>query len=130
MANLARGQVEIELDRPRIMQFTLESLFEIMDQLGLGFENIDKLEDAMWAALRADKRMLRFYLWVGLKTDDPELTEEHTGSIIPALAIGDVFTAMTKALGAALPEPVKETNAGNPKKGTGAGRSHGPKSNE
>lgn len=115
MANLLKGQVEIELDRKRIMQYTLESMFEIMDKLGLGLEDIAGLEKAMLAAMRADKRMLTFFLWVGLKTDDPELKEEETAGLIPATALMDVWNAMLKALGAAMPEPKKERQPGNPR---------------
>lgn len=76
MANKHRGFVEIELDKPRRLRFTLNSLAELEDKLGVGIQEIGEV--------LSNPRMkdLLLLLWAGLIHEDEELTVERVGNMI------------------------------------------------
>ncbi|MCW2278739.1 hypothetical protein [Heliophilum fasciatum] len=74
MANKHRGIVEIELDKPRNLRYTLNALAEIEDKLGV---NVGEMDGANLGI-----KAIRVILWAGLIHEDTELTETQVGEMV------------------------------------------------
>ena len=96
MANRQRGYVEIELDKPRKLRFTLNALSEIEDKLGVSFTEIGEV-------LKKPKmKDLLVVLWAGLIHEDEDLTIKEVGNMIDisdlemvSEKLGEAFAAAT-----------------------------------
>lgn len=95
MANKHRGIVEINLDRPRHLRYTLNALSEIEDKLGIPLTEIGKTPLGIKA--------VRVILWAGLIHEDPDLTVEAVGDLVDfgnfeevQLKIAEAFEAATQ----------------------------------
>lgn len=74
MSNKQRALVEIKLDKPRRIRFTLNSLAEIEDRLGVKMDQLEKVHMGM--------KEVRTMLWAGLIHEDEELTENQVGNMV------------------------------------------------
>lgn len=74
MANKQRGYIEIELDKTRRLRYTLNSLAEIEEKLGVPVQKLAEAEMGMKA--------VRVFLWAGLIHEDAELTEREVGEMV------------------------------------------------
>lgn len=74
MANKQKKVVEIELDKVRGLRFTLNSLAEIEDRLGVPLSKMSEVELGI--------KSIRTMLWAGLIHEDPELTETEVGNMV------------------------------------------------
>ncbi|MBC9785502.1 hypothetical protein H1S01_13425 [Heliobacterium chlorum] len=72
MANKQRGFVDIDLDRPRKLRYTLNALAEIEDKLGV---TVTKLSEVTLGI-----KSIRTFLWAGLIHEDANLNEKDVGS--------------------------------------------------
>jgi regulator of replication initiation timing len=72
MANKERALVEIELnDKMRKIRYTLNSLAELEDKLGVSLDELNTLKMGI--------KQLRAFLWAGLIHEDENLTEKEVG---------------------------------------------------
>lgn len=90
--------ITVMLDRERQIIFDLNALIFIEQEFGIdttqaGALNLKGLSD------------LRRFLWVGLRHDDPDLTEEQVGHLVTMQNLGAVGLAVRVGLGMALPPP-------------------------
>jgi hypothetical protein len=74
MANKERAIVEIELDKPRNLRFTLNALAEIEDRLGVPLSKLGEVELGIKAA--------QIILWAGLIHEDESLTLKQVGDMV------------------------------------------------
>ncbi|MDF2010193.1 hypothetical protein [Priestia megaterium] len=95
MANKQRGEVKVQLDKERVLKFTLNSLV-YAEEAGVDIQNMGnnggvKLKD------------LRTLLYAGLMHEDADLTPEAVGEMIDitnlepiSKAMNDAFTSVGK----------------------------------
>jgi len=95
-SNRFRGIIEIELDKPRHLRYTLNSLIALEESCGL---SLLKLEGA-----EKSPRLLRDLLWAGLIHEDADLTREAVGGLVGMVELANLWDAVTRALEAALGE--------------------------
>ncbi|MBC9786294.1 hypothetical protein H1S01_17690 [Heliobacterium chlorum] len=74
MANKQRGIVDIVLDKPRKLRYTLNALAEIEDKLGVSVTELNGANLGMKA--------IRTFLWAGLAHEDEDLTEREVGEMV------------------------------------------------
>lgn len=69
--------VPIKLDRERKLKYTINALVDFEESVGMPVVQV-----AMNPFLMASFRMIRAFLWVGLKWEEHKLTPERTGALI------------------------------------------------
>lgn len=74
MANKQKKVVAVELDKVRELRFTLNSLAEIEDRLGVPLSKMSEVELGI--------KSIRTMLWAGLIHEDAELTETEVGNMV------------------------------------------------
>ena len=74
MANEQRGFVSIELDKERTLNYTLNSLVDIEEKLGVPMEEMGNIQMSV--------RNVRVLLWAGLTHEDENLTERQVGGMV------------------------------------------------
>lgn len=74
MANRQKKLVAIELDKPRTLRFTLNSLAEIEDRLGVSLAKMSEVELGI--------KSIRTMLWAGLIHEDKQITEDEVGEMV------------------------------------------------
>jgi hypothetical protein len=105
--------IDIKADKNRTLRFTINSMIQVKKDKGKDFGRLvsDLVIDNSF-----DIGLLRYLYWLGLKWEDPELTEEGAGDIMDIIIAnegidglaGHITDAITKALGA-------DKNTPNPK---------------
>lgn len=116
MANPHRGEVMVELDRPRPIRFDLNTYAELEDTLGIPWTEIPM-------RATASAKRTRLLLWHGLRAADPDcqLTEQEVGALVrDTAACVALFRSLNVALGKSLPEPDPSAE-GNATSGRGIG---------
>ena len=93
MANKQKRIVAVELDKARNLRFTLNSLAEIEDRLGVPLSKMSEVELGI--------KSVRTMLWAGLIHEDPDLTETEVGNMVDFDNIEYVQTKVTEAFAAA-----------------------------
>jgi hypothetical protein len=104
--NRFRGIVEIELDKPRRLRYTLGCLIALEESCGIF---LTELEGA-----KKSPRLLRDLLWAGLIDEDPGLTREAVGGLVGMAELAGIWNAVTRALGAGLGELTRPDPSGPP----------------
>jgi len=100
--------LELELGgKKRTLQFTLNTFIEVEELTGM-----DMMQQETWDNVTL--KMVRTFLWVAFKQDEPELIQEEVGSWITIFNMEDVFTKFEKALELAMPKGDKGGNGSNP----------------
>ncbi len=74
MANKQRAAISVELDKTRTIRFTLNSMAEMEDKLGVPLSKLGEIELGV--------KSVRTMLWAGLIHEDPELTEREVGNLV------------------------------------------------
>ena len=102
--------VVLNLDKPRKMRFDLNSLIEVQDKYSLCDECFNLIErgeeccgekrtkkfmvvnnlSVYLGQCMKDAEMLRFLYYIGLKWEDPELTEEKVGELMSLQKIAEI----------------------------------------
>ncbi len=77
----------------RELLFTLNALAELEEKFG-------SVDAAFAEADKGSIKTIRFVLWAGLITKDPELTEQQVGALIDMRMLANLMQGMTAALGA------------------------------
>ena len=72
-----RNTVELMLDKPRTLKYTLNSFAEMEEKYG-------SVEAALDAVSSNKVTAIRFMLWAGLIHEDDDLTEKEVGNLIAA----------------------------------------------
>ena len=85
MPSPTRG-VPVTIDRERHFRYSLATLRKIEEELG----GLDKIEGV---------GNITHVLWLGLKHEDEELTEEQLAELVDAEMLPDVIVAMRAAMG-------------------------------
>lgn len=83
MSNRRRGEITLDLDRPRLFKFDFNAAVDLEELTGRSFMEIAASMEAGIPRMSD----VRAFLYCGLKGDDPTLTLEETGAII---GIGDL----------------------------------------
>ncbi len=90
-------KVEILLDKPRTLFFTLNSFIELEDMYGSFAATMKLMEEGSMKAIRA-------ILWAGLIHEDPSLTPESVGGMIDFRALGEITAKLHEAILDAVPK--------------------------
>ncbi|MCS0827383.1 gene transfer agent family protein [Cytobacillus firmus] len=93
MANKEKGIVSITLDKERTLRFTLNSLAEIEDKLGVPLSKMAELELGI--------KTVRTMLWAGLIHEDEDLTEKEVGNMVDFTNLNEVQTKVSEAFAVA-----------------------------
>lgn len=95
MANRQKKVVALTLDKPRTLRFTLNSLAEIEDRLGVPLTKMAEVELGI--------KSIRTMLWAGLIHEDKQITEEEVGDLVDfenleyvQEKVAEAFTAATE----------------------------------
>lgn len=88
--------VAVELDKPRILKFDLNSFAELEERYG-------SVEDAMLVLQSGTIKGIRTLLWCGLIHDDEQLTERQVGAMIGIGDLAELSEKLTDAMSTALP---------------------------
>lgn len=95
MANQQKKVVALNLDKPRTLRFTLNSLAEIEDRLGVPLTKMAEVELGI--------KSIRTMLWAGLIHEDKQITEEEVGDLVDfenleyvQEKVAEAFTAATE----------------------------------
>lgn len=95
MANRQKKVVALTLDKPRTLRFTLNSLAEIEDRLGVPLTKMAEVELGI--------KSIRTMLWAGLIHEDKQVTEEEVGDLVDfenleyvQEKVAEAFTAATE----------------------------------
>jgi hypothetical protein len=118
MANSERGEVEITLDKPRILKYDFNAWIEIEERLGFRPEDLSNRELKL--------KDIRFILWAGLIHEDPELTEHQVGAMIGLDNLDALLDQLASAFGLSFEKVEPDPNASREpklKKSVGTGTS-------
>lgn len=94
-------KVPVDLDKRRHLVYDLNSFAELEERFG-------SIDEAMEEIRKGKIKSIRLVLWLGLLNDDPELTEQQTGSIILIPELPMLTDKIFEAIGVSLPEPEEE----------------------
>lgn len=89
MANTERGFVPITLDKERTLNYTLNSLIDIEEKLGVPMEEMGDIKMSI--------KNVRVLLWAGLTHEDEKLTERQVGAMVNLTNLGAVQEKVTEA---------------------------------
>lgn len=92
------GAQVIMLDRERRMKLTLDSLMALEDETGINLLKDPKSFDP------TNLKLLRAAFWVALRDDDPDLTLEQTGKILPTHRLAELSMKWQEVFYAIMPE--------------------------
>lgn len=103
MNPIKKAGTKVMLDRERVISFDFNALVEIEEKYGSIEEGFGTLENPKM-------KDIRYLLYLTLKSDDENLTEEKTGKLIDLKNIDRVVDALSDSLGESLPEVEEEKN--------------------
>lgn len=107
--DLRQTGVKITLDKERNIVFDLNALCELEDKYGDIGQALTVLSPQEGMPKMKD---IRYMFYLGLKSEDEELTEERVGKLITLNNIYTVVDVIGKAMSDSLPEPSEnEKNA-------------------
>lgn len=93
MANKQKSLVSITLDKKRNLRYTLNSLAEIEDKLGVPLSKMGEIDLGI--------KSIRTMLWAGLIHEDVELTETEVGNMVDFSNLEEVQKKVSEAFAAA-----------------------------
>lgn len=100
---MMREQI-ITLDRERRLRLTMNSLVAIEEQTGQGMDEFARQLSAKGGKLRVSD--IRLLLWAMLIDEDPTLTVQAVGSMIPMDRLGEIAQTVTGVFAEAMPDPL------------------------
>lgn len=109
-SDLRQIGVPIELDKTRHLLFNLNALCEIEDKFGSVEKGISVLSPEKGLPKMKD---IRFVLYLALKHEDENLTEEKVGGFIHLKNIDKVIEGLAKAMDESTPEVDEEEEEKN-----------------
>jgi len=89
--------MKIVLDRERNLRMTLNAMIRFEEETGKEFTKLDTKSMTL--------KDIRFFLWLCLAWEDPELTEEQVGTMISAENLSDILDAMNTVKSNPTPGP-------------------------
>lgn len=102
MRDFQNKGIEVELDKKRTIRYTLNSLIDLEERFGSITEVYEVLGENI------SMKDLRFLLYVGLKHEDKELTEEEVGELITFQDILNYVNLIVEGLSVSFPEVDQE----------------------
>ncbi|HEY3363959.1 MAG TPA: hypothetical protein VGK74_02750 [Symbiobacteriaceae bacterium] len=93
MADAERNVILVDLDKPRRIDLNLNALIELSETFGVEIEALGK---ALVPDKKPDLKALRTFLWIGLKQEDAELTEDQVGRIVGLLDLAPLSRDLVK----------------------------------
>lgn len=103
VATVRNKGVSVDLDKPRVLKFDLNSFAELEERYG----SVDK---AMEVLQSGTIKGIRTLLWCGLIHEDEKLTERQVGGMIGIGDLAELSEKLTEAMTGALPIPEPDTN--------------------
>ena len=82
--------VEINLDKPRRLRYTINALVALEEKLGKPISAIDRTKIGI--------KEFRLLLWAGLIHEDPNLTEEKVGELMDEADINYIAEKINEAI--------------------------------
>lgn len=104
MSNPRRGEITLDLDRPRVFRFDFNAAVDLEEITGHSFMEIAASMEAGIPRMSD----VRAFLYCGLKANDPELTLEGTGAIIGLGDLNKLGEILQKTFGARENPPTGE----------------------
>lgn len=106
--------IDIKADKNRTLRFTINSMIQVKKDKGKDF---GKLVSDLVVDNSFNIELLRYLYWLGLKWEDPELTEDKAGDIMDIIIYNEgidglvthMADAVTKALGAEQQNPIPDS---------------------
>ncbi len=118
VSNVKDVSISIQLDKERYIRYDMNAFIELEEKFGSiqdaleVMESIDPEKKAKREkgkiVPRQDLKIIRFFLWAGLVSEDETLTERDVGRLIDFRNITDVAAAITNAIDGAMPELSEE----------------------
>ena len=96
--------VPVDLDKPRILKFDLNSFAELEERYG-------SVEEAMEVLQSGTIKGIRTLLWCGLVHEEENLTEKQVGAMISIGDLAELSEKLNAAMSTALPAPEAPTAA-------------------
>ncbi|NEZ47927.1 hypothetical protein FDF74_12120 [Clostridium niameyense] len=107
MNDIKQTGITVKLDKERHIIFDLNALCELEEK----YNSIDKALERLTPKEGIPKmKDIRYIFYLGLKSDDKELTEEKVGSLINLSNINIVTDVIGSAMMGSLPESNNEKN--------------------
>lgn len=103
LKNVKMKAVEVTLDRPRLLKYTMNSFAALEDKFG-------SIEEAMKALEAKSIKAFRTFLWAGLIHEDETLTENQVGNLLDLDNMQDLVEKMSGVIVNSLPENGKKGN--------------------
>lgn len=91
-----RPLIEVELDKIRHIEYTMDSMAELEEKFG----SVDEAFEVMSNGSQRDKI---FFIWAGLVHEDEELTPKQVGKLIGIKDLPYVMAKLTEAVKLDLP---------------------------
>jgi hypothetical protein len=111
LAKLRKKSVEITVDENTYyLRYDLNALVELED----AYDNIEKAFNFEENPVGAIGK-LRKVLFVGLRANHPEITEDEVGGMFTVENLGEFQDAIGKAMDVAMPKEDETKNSGTPK---------------
>lgn len=96
MANKQKGNVSVELDKVRVIRFTMNALAEIEDNLGVPLSELENVTMTI--------KNVRTILWAGLIHEDATLTAQEVGNMVDLSNFKEVQEKIAEAFAMAQPK--------------------------
>ena len=100
--NVKTKSVKINLDKERELLYDFNAFVELEEKFGT-------IEDAMEELQKGKLKNIRTILWVGLLSEDEEITEKFVGKQLGLSKLQDIAEKINEALSNALPEVKEQT---------------------
>ena len=102
VSDIKRKPITLELDKPRVLRYTLNAFAEMEERYGSVQEALNMVE-------KNNMKAIIFMLWCGLMHEDELLTERQVGNMIDITELQDISDKMGLAMQGDMPN--KATNA-------------------
>ncbi|NFO71319.1 hypothetical protein FDC51_14385 [Clostridium botulinum] len=102
MNDIKQAGIKVILDKERYVIFDLNALCELEEK----YDSIEKALETLTPKTGMPKmKDVRYIFYLGLKTDDEQLTEKKVGSLITLNNIEIITDVIGNAMSGSLPEP-------------------------
>lgn len=106
-----KSGVKLKLDKERLLRYDLNALIELEDKYGSvtkAFEILENIGKKSKKEGANGLKEIRYLLFLGLKHEDEELTENQVGKLFDFVTMTEMVSLIPEALFIALPEEKEE----------------------
>ncbi|HBY19978.1 MAG: hypothetical protein A2Y24_06885 [Clostridiales bacterium GWE2_32_10] len=101
MNDIRQTGIKINLDKERKLIYDLNAFCDLEEKYGT-------VENAMQEIQKGSMLGIRYFLFLGLKNEDEQITEREVGKLITTENMKNVIDGITKAINISLPEASDE----------------------